>query len=92
MLVEALDSRLGGSPFGPAGTGKTESVNALGHALGRFTLVFNCDETFVVNSAVSQQIQSIQETLKLSMYQVWEQGQLDKAKVVSYKLKFILII
>lgn len=28
------------------GTGKTESVKALGAALGRFVLVFNCDETF----------------------------------------------
>ena len=45
-MTQALDSKLGGSPFGPAGTGKTESVKALGNALGRFTLVFNCDETF----------------------------------------------
>ncbi|BGP05267.1 dynein heavy chain [Rhodotorula toruloides] len=45
-LTQALDSRLGGSPFGPAGTGKTESVKALGVALGRFVLVFCCDETF----------------------------------------------
>jgi dynein heavy chain 1 len=37
---------MGGSPFGPAGTGKTESVKALGAMMGRFTLVFNCDETF----------------------------------------------
>lgn len=34
----------GGCPFGPAGTGKTESVKALGHAFGRQVLVFNCDE------------------------------------------------
>lgn len=27
-------------------TGKTESVKALGAALGRFVLVFNCDESF----------------------------------------------
>ena len=31
---------------GPAGTGKTESVKALGNQMGRFVLVFNCDETF----------------------------------------------
>lgn len=97
-MTQALESRLGGSPFGPAGTGKTESVKALGHQLGRFVLVFNCDETFDFQamgrifvglcqvgawgcfdefnrleermlSAVSQQIQTIQEALKLHQEQ-----------------------
>ncbi|TKA59707.1 Dynein heavy chain, cytoplasmic, partial [Cryomyces minteri] len=45
-LTQALCQRLGGSPYGPAGTGKTESVKALGMELGRFTLVFCCDDTF----------------------------------------------
>ncbi|CEJ01248.1 Putative Dynein heavy chain [Rhizopus microsporus] len=45
-LTQALEQKLGGSPFGPAGTGKTESVKALGVQLGRFVLVFCCDETF----------------------------------------------
>ena len=49
-LTQALHFRLGGSPFGPAGTGKTESVKALGSQLGRFVLVFNCDETFDGNA------------------------------------------
>ncbi|MCJ1316193.1 hypothetical protein MMC15_001513 [Xylographa vitiligo] len=45
-LTQAMAQRLGGSPYGPAGTGKTESVKALGVQLGRFTLVFCCDDTF----------------------------------------------
>ncbi|XP_075234746.1 dynein heavy chain, cytoplasmic-like isoform X2 [Lycorma delicatula] len=92
-MIQALEARLGGSPFGPTGTGKTESVKALGHQMGRFVLVFNCDETFDFQamgrifvglcqvgtwgcfdefsrleermlSAVSQQVQTIQEALK----------------------------
>lgn len=38
----------GGNPYGPAGTGKTESVKALAVALGRPVLVFNCDGEFDV--------------------------------------------
>lgn len=93
-MTQALEARLGGSPFGPAGTGKTETVKALGHQLGRFVLVFNCDENFDFQavgrifiglcqvgawgcfdefnrleermlSAVSQQIQTIQESLRM---------------------------
>ncbi|KAI3378322.1 hypothetical protein SNEBB_011029, partial [Seison nebaliae] len=95
-MTQALQARLGGSPFGPAGTGKTESVKALGNQFGRFVLVFNCDETFDFQamgrifvglcqvgawgcfdefnrleermlSAVSQQIQTIQEALRTAM-------------------------
>ncbi|KAJ3309792.1 Cytoplasmic dynein 2 heavy chain 1 [Boothiomyces sp. JEL0838] len=92
-LTQAMASGFGGNPFGPAGTGKTESVKALGVLFGRQVLVFNCDEgidyksmarIFVglvkcgawgcfdefnrleeaVLSAVSQQIQVIQNALK----------------------------
>uniref|UniRef100_A0A0N5CE75 Cytoplasmic dynein 2 heavy chain 1 n=1 Tax=Strongyloides papillosus TaxID=174720 RepID=A0A0N5CE75_STREA len=43
-LTQALSMGLGGNPYGPAGTGKTESVKALASAMGRQVLVFNCDE------------------------------------------------
>ncbi|KAH9957034.1 hydrolytic ATP binding site of dynein motor region D1-domain-containing protein [Russula dissimulans] len=91
-LTQALGTQLGGAPFGPTGTGKTESVKALALQLGRFVLVFCCDETFDfqamgrifvglcqvgawgcfdefnrleerILSAVSQQVQSIQQGL-----------------------------
>ena len=49
-LCLALHQGLGGNPYGPAGTGKTETVKALGSSLGRHVLVFNCDEGIDVKS------------------------------------------
>lgn len=43
-LTQAMHLGLGGNPFGPAGTGKTECVKALGAMMGRLVLVFNCNE------------------------------------------------
>ena len=93
-LTQALHTKMGGAPSGPAGTGKTETVKALGVLLARFVLVFCCDEAFDfkamgrifvglcqvgawgcfdefnrleerILSAVSQQIQIIQEGLSI---------------------------
>lgn len=92
-LTQAMKIGLGGNPYGPAGTGKTESVKALALAFGRQCLVFNCDEGLDFHSmgrifiglvkcgawgcfdefnrlleeqlsAISQQIQIIQEAIK----------------------------
>ncbi|KAG5188873.1 dynein heavy chain, N-terminal region 2-domain-containing protein [Tribonema minus] len=92
-LTQGMHMGFGGNPYGPAGTGKTESVKALGQAFGRQVLVFNCDEGIDFQSmgriligltkcgawgcfdefnrlkedqlsAVSQQIQVIQDAIK----------------------------
>ncbi|VDM42915.1 unnamed protein product [Toxocara canis] len=49
-LTQAMSMGLGGNPYGPAGTGKTESVKALANLFGRQVLVFNCDEGIDVRS------------------------------------------
>jgi dynein heavy chain 2 len=92
-LTQGMHMGFGGNPYGPAGTGKTESVKALSACMGRQVLVFNCDEGIDFQSmgrifiglvkcgawgcfdefnrlkedqlsAISQQIQVIQDSIK----------------------------
>lgn len=54
-LTQGMHMGLGGNPYGPAGTGKTESVKALGGLFGRQVLVFNCDEVRKSNASANDQ-------------------------------------
>jgi len=55
----AMAIGLGGNPYGPAGTGKTESVKALGGLFGRQVLVFNCDEVKIHSHYHSKDLSTV---------------------------------
>ena len=69
-LTTALHLHRGGSPKGPAGTGKTETVKDLGKALGNYVIVVNCSEGLDYKS-MGRMYSGLAQVWKLYISIIW---------------------